>query len=1095
MDEQRVQAYVALIEQLLSCPQGQEAEILQAKAELVDAGLLEVMEQVADYLESQGDSNAGWLRSFAAQLAQALGTRAGQSAMEADEAQEAEKFLLETLQLIADSQGNPQQIYPVWAQQQAQLNTTLLAILPQVGAQLLAGEAEQRTWIAAVLVVFGSLIWQFPLGTRWLNVELAIAAYQQALSVMTQQAMPVDWATTTNNLAIAYSDRIRGDRAQNIELAIAAYQQALTVMTQQAMPVDWATTTMNLAAAYKNRIRGDRAQNIELAIAAYQQALTVMTQQAMPVDWAQTTNNLANAYYSRIRGDRAENIEQAIAAYQQALTVRTQQAMPVDWATTTNNLAAAYSDRIRGDRAQNIEQAIDAYQQALTVRTQQAMPVDWATTTNNLAAAYSDRIRGDRAQNIEQAIAAYQQALTVRTQQAMPVDWATTTNNLAAAYSARICGDRAENIEQAIDAYQQALTVRTQQAMPVEWAQTTNNLANAYSDRICGDRAENIEQAIDAYCCSLEVFTPELLPDDCRRTARSLGNLYSDQQCWQEAVPIYEKALQASEILYQSANLLDGKAAELTETADLPRRAAYALARSGHLHKAVEVLEQSRARGLSETLERDRADLENLKKSAPTLYEQYINVTTQLRNLEAQQRSHATSGTTPEEQLQIRQNLTPEAHRTEAIHLRKSLETVIEQIRQVEGYADFLDQPSFNDILAALQPDRPLVYLVPTPAGSLALIIHPPSPNFERETREESRITALWLDDLTEISLREILQAWFNAYDQSQTDRQSWYNAIAQTTQQLWQPLMAPLIAKLQALGFEQATLIPTGYLSLLPLHAAWTEDPSTPTGKRYALDDIHFTYASNARSLKAAQQIRDRISGESLLAIDNPRNDLPNSSREITAATASFTQPKILQHEHATVAAVLAALPHASHLHLSCHGTANFNTPLNSGLLMADGLLTLRDLLDLKLTEGPSGGLRLAILSACETGLPGLELADEAISLPTGLLQAGVAGVVASLWSVADLSTMMLLVRFYDYWREDKLEPAIALRQAQKWLRDTTNLEKATFFKTVHSQSAKLHPPTEVANYLFQELILARPTSQDFAHPFHWAAFSYTGI
>ncbi|NJR67843.1 MAG: tetratricopeptide repeat protein, partial [Synechococcales cyanobacterium CRU_2_2] len=50
------------------------------------------------------------------------------------------------------------------------------------------------------------------------------------------------------------------------------------------MPIEWATTTMNLATAYYSRIKGDRAENIEQAIAAYEQALTVMTQTAMPID-------------------------------------------------------------------------------------------------------------------------------------------------------------------------------------------------------------------------------------------------------------------------------------------------------------------------------------------------------------------------------------------------------------------------------------------------------------------------------------------------------------------------------------------------------------------------------------------------------------------------------------------------------------------------------------------------------------------------------------------------------------------------------------------------------------------------------------------
>jgi len=201
MDQQRLQAYVGLIEQLLGCPQGQEEELLQANRELVDAGLLTVMEQVAAHLESQGSSNAQWLRGFAAPLAQALGLGLGPAATIG--ARDARQFLLETLQLVAEKQGNSQQIYPVWAQQQVRFNEELLAAMPTVIAQLFQQNVEQQTSIAADLVNLGNLINQFPLGTRWLNLELGIAAYEQALTVRTQSALPVEWAQTTNNLAIA----------------------------------------------------------------------------------------------------------------------------------------------------------------------------------------------------------------------------------------------------------------------------------------------------------------------------------------------------------------------------------------------------------------------------------------------------------------------------------------------------------------------------------------------------------------------------------------------------------------------------------------------------------------------------------------------------------------------------------------------------------------------------------------------------------------------------------------------------------------------------------------------------------------------------
>ncbi|MFM7529665.1 MAG: tetratricopeptide repeat protein, partial [Nodosilinea sp.] len=318
MDEQRLPAYIELIQQLLQYPQEEVARLLQAHSHLVDEELVATLTQMATFLESQGNGDAAQRLRLAAQVAEALGLQ--QATPQAAEA--ARQFFLETLQLIVDQQGNPQQIYPLWGQQQSRFNSELLAELPSLAAQLLQENGEQRTLIASVLKVFGDLIQEFPLGLRWLNLELAIAAYTASLEVRTRENLPVDWAAAQMNLASAFQKRIRGDRAQNIEDAIDTYQAVLQVFTKDARSVDWATTQMNLASAFQKRIRGDRAQNIEDAIDAYQAVLQVFTRNTMPVDWAQAMNNLANAYLSRIRGDRAQNIEEAIVAYQQALQVR-----------------------------------------------------------------------------------------------------------------------------------------------------------------------------------------------------------------------------------------------------------------------------------------------------------------------------------------------------------------------------------------------------------------------------------------------------------------------------------------------------------------------------------------------------------------------------------------------------------------------------------------------------------------------------------------------------------------------------------------------------------------------------------------------------
>lgn len=67
MNEQRTQAYLTLINQLLSCKNGDEPRILQENQELLDRGLVKQLLEVADNLRKQGDlNNANRLMNMAA---------------------------------------------------------------------------------------------------------------------------------------------------------------------------------------------------------------------------------------------------------------------------------------------------------------------------------------------------------------------------------------------------------------------------------------------------------------------------------------------------------------------------------------------------------------------------------------------------------------------------------------------------------------------------------------------------------------------------------------------------------------------------------------------------------------------------------------------------------------------------------------------------------------------------------------------------------------------------------------------------------------------------------------------------------------------
>jgi CHAT domain-containing protein len=325
--------------------------------------------------------------------------------------------------------------------------------------------------------------------------------------------------------------------------------------------------------------------------------------------------------------------------------------------------------------------------------------------------------------------------------------------------------------------------------------------------------------------------------------------------------------------------------------------------------------------------------------------------------------------------------------------------------------------------------------------------------------------------------------------------RQAWSDALDGTCRWLWNGLMGDVIDALARLGANRAVLVPQGWLGLLPLHAAWTERDGA---RRYAIDEVSLTYAPNARTVTASDEAAARIAPISILAVDEPQpvsaKPLVCSGQEVAAALEHFERKDLLGGTTATKETVRDKLRDYAVLHFSCHGLAGFAQPLEGGLLMAhDQRLTLREMLSLRLE-----GLRLAVLSACETGIPGTNLPDEVISLPMGLVQAGAAGVVASLWSVSDLSTMLLMARFYELWRRDGLEPPEALRRAQQWLRDTTNGEKAAYLKDSAQQVAETRLPGFVAEEVYgqqQVFFELRAEEKDFAHPFYWAAFGYSGV
>jgi CHAT domain len=242
----------------------------------------------------------------------------------------------------------------------------------------------------------------------------------------------------------------------------------------------------------------------------------------------------------------------------------------------------------------------------------------------------------------------------------------------------------------------------------------------------------------------------------------------------------------------------------------------------------------------------------------------------------------------------------------------------------------------------------------------------------------------------------------------------------------VWRPI-ADLLS-----GVDELWLVPCGYLGLLPCHAGRLDT----SGVDFALRRWDIRYAITARSLSRARELPVPARAPTFVGIPQPASQegLKGARGELAAVAKHFAGSRVLDAHGVTPRAALEAVRRAGYLHAACHGTADPNEPLMSGLeLGAEERLTLHDLSNIRTA------LELGVLSACETNVPDLSSPDEAMSLAVGLHLTGCRAVIASSWQVPDDATSALMNGFYQRWRGPQRLPVTeALRRAQLDLADS---------------------------------------------------------
>ena len=284
----------------------------------------------------------------------------------------------------------------------------------------------------------------------------------------------------------------------------------------------------------------------------------------------------------------------------------------------------------------------------------------------------------------------------------------------------------------------------------------------------------------------------------------------------------------------------------------------------------------------------------------------------------------------------------------------------------------------------------------------------------------------------------------------------------------LYDVLIRPIHDKL-ASG-KTLCIVPDKVLNHVPFAALFSRE----TG-RYLIEDHALLCSPSSTVFVINTEMalnKPTPANEKLLSVGNPTFDraaFPSLSDLRSAATEAqaialfykVPTPTVLIGPQANKEQVVKNIANADVLHFASHYVVDEHNPMRSQLLLAKpeaqvdqsnfggGALSAGDIYSMKLTRP-----RVAILSACSTGVERYYNGEGMIGMARTFLAAGVPMVIASQWPVDSAATSDLMIKFHEYRTQRRVSTVAALRAVQ----------------------------TESFN------------SKSYPHPYYWAAFVTIG-
>ena len=842
----------------------------------------------------------------------------------------------------------------------------------------------------------------------------------------------------------SYIARAKADGAPKLVVYYERWFHLLEDARDSGITAAWSQFYYNLVL----QITGQQGSSAAETIDNHTRALSRLTPGTL--EWADMLSNRGQAYYYLVVGayEKKVNLELAIADYNAALPVYRASGKQGQYAETLEMLGTIrfLYLLLKQGHAGDLKRAVDDFVVAL-IGTREDIDNPFQDPRQA-----SDSPSHDPPQYRQLAIDHFTEALALYKKQGRQADWVRTLLKRAAAY--RLGGGwSVEGTLLAIGDYSAALTVLRKETSPLEWMAAIWNRGVCYLHMMGDGYEERLAKAIADLDAALTVCTRQASPARYRRTQLFLYQAFERLGKWEEAYKAIREAIAVQRDLL-AANPGEGQRQDLIADVANIQVEIYVRAAEVLLHfnrpplpEMACLLEEGRAQNLRLALSLDTLDPEHISDpAARRRAERFLAA----RNAWQQQQNQITNWfmspgkttTTGVSQGQLDQ----QAQENHAAFVK-----TIEAIRKHDDPDFMAPTPTFDDILRAVSTlGTALVYLAAGAEGGLALMIM-------RNGKGTLQTHSLPLPQLKARAISHLLETDPTKHIPIKLEHslltlaETGLNEVAQVLS--WNDV-------------QKVRLIPFGLLGLFPFPAVQVRSSS---GEKKCLGDLfEVTIAPSARAIEIAEKRAahlDRRTHPSLLLGGDPRprpakvKGLPYAEAEADTVQRivrrfGYEEKNIhyLRPVEVTKAKVTDILNHTWYAQLAIHGTYHPDNPRRSHLILAGYkdmeeskyCIFLGEALDRRTLDGQKTfnleGVRLLVLSACETAIIDVKhVPDEFIGLAAGFLQAGVAGVIASLWAVDDRATYLLMTRFAQLYLDPqkKYSPAQALARAQRWLRE----------------------------------------------------------